>query len=273
MKKNIFIAILLLFVSCAKEGKDGEDPFNPVYDLGLVAATTEDLNNATGLPPLNNNELPIAFNLNMPPISDQGNQGSCVAWSAGYATMSYYINKQVNGNYNLNQLGSPKFLYNQCKIGDCQSGSKYPLALEVLKNKGICIWSKMPYNDTSCSEQPNVDQFTNASNFKISGWSYVLLNNSNMIKRLLFSGYPVMISIKCYDSLFQYRGGIYDSNYGNLIGGHAVCIVGYDDSNGFYKIQNSWGSNWGEVGNFRVAYNFIQQIAFEQTAYIAIPAF
>ncbi|HHC23974.1 MAG TPA: hypothetical protein ENK58_00965, partial [Desulfobacterales bacterium] len=37
--------------------------------------------------------------------------------------------------------------------------------------------------------------------------------------------------------------------------GHAVLLVGYDDSQQCFKVKNSWGTWWGEGGYFRIAYN------------------
>ena len=40
-----------------------------------------------------------------------------------------------------------------------------------------------------------------------------------------------------------------------FLGGHAICIVGYDDSNPknkFWICRNSWGTNWGNRGYFRI---------------------
>jgi len=36
---------------------------------------------------------------------------------------------------------------------------------------------------------------------------------------------------------------------------HVVQAVGVDTVAGFWKLRNSWGSNWGEAGHIRVAYN------------------
>lgn len=273
MKKFITILVTILFLSCAKEGKDGEDPFNPVYDLGLVAATAEDLQDANVLPSFYTGVLPSQFNLNMPPIGDQGQQGSCTAFSVGYATMGFHIKRFSNTNYSYSNIGSPKFLFNLCKASDCDGGSSYPSAFKVLKNKGICTLNIMPYSDASCSEQPNSSQYSNANNFKINGWSYVSLNSTENIKRLLYSNYPVMISITCYDNFFRYTGGIYRSISGTNKGGHAVCIVGYDDNTGAFKVQNSWGTSWGDAGYFYVPYTFLYDLGQEKLGYVLIPSF
>ena len=30
------------------------------------------------------------------------------------------------------------------------------------------------------------------------------------------------------------------------VGGHAVCMVGYDDSRRVFIVRNSWGASWGD---------------------------
>jgi C1A family cysteine protease len=53
-----------------------------------------------------------------------------------------------------------------------------------------------------------------------------------------------------------------------LQGGHAVALVGYDDSKvitaadgaaskGAFLVRNSWGANWGLSGYFWMAYDYV----------------
>jgi C1A family cysteine protease len=188
--------------------------------------------------------------------------------------MSYYINRTNNGNYSTNYIGSPKFLYNLCKISDCASGSYYPRALAILKDKGICTWSDMPYNDYECTQIPNSSQYASASRYKIRSWSYLSITQTDKIKRLVYSGYPIMIAIKAYTNLFSYKSGLYNTMTGSNHGGHAVVITGYDDYLQAYKIQNSWGNNWGNNGFMWVGYNFLaQQLTLEPRCYLIVPDF
>jgi len=41
-----------------------------------------------------------------------------------------------------------------------------------------------------------------------------------------------------------------------MLGGHAVLIVGYDDARGVFIVRNSWGADWGDRGYFYVPYGY-----------------
>ncbi len=57
----------------------------------------------------------------------------------------------------------------------------------------------------------------------------------------------------CVDAtpLQHYTGGVvsYDSCSTSI--NHAVLLVGYDTADSAWKVKNSWGSDWGELGYFR----------------------
>jgi len=42
-----------------------------------------------------------------------------------------------------------------------------------------------------------------------------------------------------------------------VVGGHAVLAVGYDDSNQWFIVRNSWGPNWGMQGYFTMPYLYL----------------
>jgi len=68
---------------------------------------------------------------------------------------------------------------------------------------------------------------------------------------------PISIAIAAYASVFQlYTGGIISSTSCGTSLDHAVNMVGYGaDTSGnlYWLVRNSWGTNWGEAGYFRVS--------------------
>lgn len=61
---------------------------------------------------------------------------------------------------------------------------------------------------------------------------------------------PVSALIIADNNFLAYTGNVFSCNYtysDNLIN-HAVVIVGYDASQNYYIIKNSWGTSWGMSG-------------------------
>ena len=42
-----------------------------------------------------------------------------------------------------------------------------------------------------------------------------------------------------------------------VVGGHAVLAVGYDDSAQTFMVRNSWGTGWGQAGYFTMPYAYL----------------
>jgi hypothetical protein len=85
-------------------------------------------------------------------------------------------------------------------------------------------------------------------------------NIENIIKSGLRDYGPLFAHMEVYVGCGSaYRGGIYQYKDGEPHeGGHYVLIVGYNDIDQYFIVKNSWGSNWGESGYFRIAYSEIK---------------
>jgi hypothetical protein len=70
---------------------------------------------------------------------------------------------------------------------------------------------------------------------------------------------PVQVAFDVYLDFVTYEEGIYQKSNapGNTyLGGHAVMLLGWGYLNGIYYwiCQNSWGTDWGENGFFKIAF-------------------
>jgi hypothetical protein len=70
---------------------------------------------------------------------------------------------------------------------------------------------------------------------------------------------PVPVGIYASKYLQSYTTGILNdtSCASSLLPNHAVLVIGYGIWNGveYWLVKNSWGSDWGEGGYFRVIRN------------------
>ena len=87
-------------------------------------------------------------------------------------------------------------------------------------------------------------------------------------KRSIAEGKPVVVGMNITESLkrltkmdhvWQPSGMSSDK----VLGGHALCVIGYNDSLGIFEIMNSWGPTWGDQGYFSVSYKNFFEHAFQ----------
>ena len=227
--------------------------------------------------------LPAKVDLSkyLPPIGDQGQYGTCVAWSVGYYTRTgtYAIQKQLNtGQIGNQQQASPKDLFwsipSNSKSPGC-NGTYFQSALDMLQKRGVATMATVPYQGLGdCSSQPAANWTNEAAAFKIK--SYRELQQSiTAIKEKLAEDRLVMFGVQVTQAFSDWTGSkIMTSSAilnGNPLGGHALTIVGYDDSKSAFRIVNSWGRNWGDGGFAWVDYNLMANPQFANAFFVAYP--
>ncbi len=214
------------------------------------------------------NPLPEAVSLLRfaPDRENQGQQGSCVAWSSAYGAQTILTAAATGADPNTIRF-SPAYLYNQIRLEGCQ-GSYLQRAMEAMQKNGGVPLSQYPYTDQDCEREPtSVDVQTGRQNV-IHGFTRIT-NGDNIneisvrgIKEHLAKNAPVAIGMMVGQSFMQSMmgqelwepSGMDASQMG--MGGHAMCVIGYDDRKfgGAFQIMNSWGPEWGKNGVAWVRY-------------------
>jgi C1A family cysteine protease len=202
--------------------------------------------------------LPSSFDLRnvngadyVTPIEDQGNCGSCVAFSTT-ATVETTFRWQ-RGNPNLAvDLSEAQLFYciAASENANCETGWWPDQALDGYKNNGIADAACFPYTDHD--QACNLCSDWQSRAIKITGWHKI--ENASDMKSWLSSHGPLSACFSVYDDFYSYSSGVYTHISGNLEGGHCVSVIGYDDNQGCWICKNSWGTGWGESGFFMIAY-------------------
>lgn len=222
---------------------------------------------ATGLellPPGEYGELPktplyrafipdrVDLSARMPPVGDQGSQGSCVGWAVGYAARSYY-SAAIDGR-NVSRaanIASPAYIYDSIRRPEagCDAGSNIGRALDLLR-AGAVSHADYRYDEALC-RRPPPDLAGRATDFRILDWLTLDLSRLDQVKAELAMGHPVVVSMAVRTSLYDLKGrAAYRARSGEHDGFHAVAVVGYDESRQAFRAINSWGPAWGDRGYF-----------------------
>jgi cathepsin B len=102
--------------------------------------------------------------------------------------------------------------------------------------------------------------------------AYRLQNNQLAIMKEIQTRGPVTCGFTVYSCFMSYSGGVYTRQSNEVLGGHAVKVIGWGTENGvpYWLVCNSWGTNWGENGNFKIIRG-INNCGFEQECEAGLP--
>jgi C1A family cysteine protease len=207
--------------------------------------------------------LPASVDLSVfcGPVRDQGQLGACTAF-AGTAMLEFIHKKYKSKDVML----SPEFLYYQERfldgdLGQGDTGSTGRTAVKAMNQFGVCLEAEDVYSDTISDTPPTADDIDEALIYKAG--AYHSLSNVQDMKLCMASGYGFIVGFSVYDSFessAMASSGLMpvpDKIAETVQGGHEVFFCGYDDaivcpgaSPGAFKVQNSWGTGWGQSGFF-----------------------
>ena len=207
-----------------------------------------------------------------PPIGDQGQYGTCVAWSVGY-NLKTALNAIEKG-WSAGELASksnqtsPKDLWFSISSNDkgtqC-NGTNFEPAMDALIAKGASNLNASPYSNLgNCTGSGTGDSQNKLANYRKIASETQGLTVDNF-KGYLNSGRPIAIGAKLGDRFMDWSSNevINTDTYNNpgmQHAYHAMVLVGYDDSKGngrgAFRVRNSWGTSWGDDGSIWIDYDF-----------------
>ena len=118
--------------------------------------------------------------------------------------------------------------------------------------KGCPKVTTSPQCPTTCDKDSTRDFAKDKYSFK--GTVYMYPSNEKAIRQAIMQHGPVEAAFSVYADFENYVSGIYQHTSGQMLGGHAIRIVGWGTEAGvdYWKVANSWNPHWGEEGYFRI---------------------
>lgn len=214
----------------------------------------------------------IDYENEMTPVEDQGSEGSCVGFASG-AMKEWQEQKDWDQYINL----SSRYIYENAKIidnfPDHRDGTDIRSAMKILLNKGVCTEECWPYVPRNAGS-PCGNAESEASKYKIK--TYTAIRGIQDMKSALVNNGPFVIGVVVFDTWFQStvrrNGEIpmplpeeverYNDDPSEF-GGHAICVVGYDDRINRFKFKNSWGEDWGNHGYGTIPYDYLKDYGWD----------
>ncbi|KAL5787296.1 hypothetical protein ACOSP7_004245 [Xanthoceras sorbifolium] len=180
-------------------------------------------------------------------------QGSCNAgWAFSVAGILEAVHYQ--SSYQLVDLSAQQILdcdstcfppNKNCDAG-CNGGYTYNALNYLYKEGGIMAEFDYPFTGTSS----NVCQFNKDRVVSSISKMFYISNNEDQIAAYVAKRNPVVVFVNS-QYLQSYKGGVYCPSQCTQAGSHGALVVGYDSGRN-WTLKNSWGTNWGESGFFRL---------------------
>ncbi|HEX3809621.1 MAG TPA: C1 family peptidase [Rhizomicrobium sp.] len=223
-------------------------------DLMLAPAPTHDLPENIDLRPT------------CPPVYDQGDLGSCTGNATAGAVQFERIKQNLTDAL---RIPSRLFIYYGERLIEHtiseDAGAQIRDGIKVLAKHGTCFEGSGPadwaYDTAKFTTKPPAACFAAALKDRVIQYKRVV-QSEGQIKACLAAGYPVVFGFTVYES-FESPGVAKSGQMPmphpgeNVLGGHAVLCVGYDDAAQSFIVRNSWGSGWGDSGYFHMPYRFL----------------
>ena len=227
----------------------------------------------TKLPPAKSSPgtLPASVDLTQwaMPVGDQGQVGSCVTWAINYSMMGWYANHAGHSF-----VGAPMYVYSQIHATDEEGGGgSYPSdAFNVAASQGVDTQSDYTQGNYDYTDLPTNAERANAANYKTGSYHYLYnvygpgVSADDAIRGAIAAGHPVALMLPVYAQWDALNSSDWTLDANDIDGTgyrglHEVTILGYDAQG--VRIENQWGTYWGQNGWANLDWNFIEQYTYQ----------
>jgi C1A family cysteine protease len=176
------------------------------------------------------------------PVKDQAQCGSCWAFSTTGSLEGAYFLK----NGHLESFSEQNLVDCDTNDAGCNGGLMDNAFSWIKKNGGLESENDYKYTATTNRCSQDTSKLVNGSS--PTTWVDIKQTNDDLLAAI--QKQPVSVAIEADQSSFQfYSSGVLTARCGTNLD-HGVLAVGYGTLDGvdFYKVKNSWGSNWGMDG-------------------------
>ncbi len=243
----------------------------PALAQGFVAESADALAAAPVAALSRGTLLPARIDLTglVPPPRSQSSSGTCVSWAVTYGAASAAWRKTSSAG--AAAAFSPAFTYALASgSAQCARGTQIIRTLEVLRTIGALPLTDYAFDPFDCAREPTAAERRAAGPWRIRGWGRIDARDPTAVKGHLAQSQPVIFAVNTGRAF----GAIHDATVfdtvesGPWLDGHAMLLVGYDDARGAYRLQNSWGSKWGDNGYAWVSTTWFAQATQGGVAFV-----
>jgi hypothetical protein len=193
-------------------------------------------------------------------IRDGGQEGSVVGQALATA-MEMQIKRTLHQDVSI----SARFIYNSTRLAEgtasTDSGAQIKDAIDLLTKQGTVEESVWPYKPGDFAAKPP------AAAERAARWQITdvrPLKGLNEIKRAMATDGPVVAGIEVYQEAMSSQAaktGIFPlpQKGSQIVGGHAIVLVAYDDQRKLFKFANDWGTGWGDHGYGYLPEEYLQK--------------
>jgi C1A family cysteine protease len=213
----------------------------------------------------------VDWRAEMPPVFNQGQVGTCVACATAYYDKSFQEGREHSWSMRpAAHRFSPLFIYSQRadKTGD--NGMNIREAMKIVRAEGACPLSLMPYEESAIDTPPTAAQRRAAEPYRAR--SFARLMHITEMERYLQDNCFVA-GLMVHESFMTARRGRIPMPVAGdpFVGGHALCIAGFDSSKQEFYFANSWGPDWGDAGYGVIDYDVFTALLMDAWGMVDMP--